>query len=239
MKIESPSNRMRLDRPVALVAALLFAGACTTTTITPEYVTKPTRNYDTVVVGDVKMEGEKWHHLLPHFRSGLIGQLKREQAFKTVLNNASNPGPNPVPQSAILVTGRINSIDEGSAAARFLIGFGAGRAKARGTFAIHDAGNKSLAKFQTWESYSGGAGIGGMDMVQMEEILERLGRETAKTVVRWLPSAGLRTPATGVAVPLHARPSPGWPRISFPGPGEVGDISVARYPRPAPSRPAW
>ena len=100
-----------------------------------------------------------------------------------------------VPQSAILVTGRINSIDEGSAAARFLIGFGAGRAKARGTFAIHDAGNKSLAKFQTWESYSGGAGIGGMDMVQMEEILERLGRETAKTVVRWSQGKDLRPPS--------------------------------------------
>ena len=39
MKIESSSNPMRLDRPVALVAALLFAGACTTTTITPEHVT--------------------------------------------------------------------------------------------------------------------------------------------------------------------------------------------------------
>ena len=45
-------------------------------------------------------------------------------------------------------------------------------------------GDRSLAKFETSESYAGGAGIGGWDMVEMEELLERLGEETAKTVTR-------------------------------------------------------
>ncbi len=217
MKVKSVSKPMRHERPVrialfgpqrvlgligdflthrrssslALVATLMLVGACTTTTVTPELVTKPTKVYDTVVVGDVEIEGELSHHLLPHFRTGLVRQLKEEQAFKIVLN----PAPNPIPKSAILVTGRITEIDKGSAAARFLIGFGAGRAKARGTFAIHDASKRTLAKFQTWESYSGGAGIGGWDMVQMEELLERLGKETAKSVVRWSQGKDLKPPS--------------------------------------------
>ncbi len=167
---------------VALVAALMLVGACamTTATVTPEIVTKPTKVYDTVVVGDVTIiNDDLWFYLLPLFRASLVRQLKQDRAFETVLNTA----PNPIPESAILVTGRITEIDTGDAVVRFLFGIVAGGAKARGTFAIHDASKRLLAKFQTWERPSGR--IPSWDMAKMEELVKNLGKETAKTVVRW------------------------------------------------------
>jgi hypothetical protein len=74
-------------------------------------------------------------------------------------------------------------VDEGSAAARFIIGFGAGRAKARGIFEIHDSNGVALARFEAREAYSGGAGIGGASFVSMEQLLSKLGESTVKSVV--------------------------------------------------------
>ena len=94
-----------------------------------------------------------------------------------------------------IVSGTITEIDRGSAAARFIIGFGAGRAIARGTFEIHVASGLTLAKFESRKSYSGGAGIGGADMVSMKELVQQLGAETANVVTRW--TKGQRLDASG------------------------------------------
>ncbi len=167
----------------ALVLALVVAG-CTTTTIKPQVLHKPAATYDAVIVGDLKIDGELWQHLLPHFRHAMVQKLRESKAFGKVLVAKKNLSP-VAPPSSVVVSGRITKIDKGSAAARILIGFGAGRAKAQGEFTIRDYAGNTLVKFGAVESYSGGAGIGGWTMVEMEELVERLGTSTAETVARW------------------------------------------------------
>lgn len=171
-------------------AALLLVAGCTTTTITPELVTKPSQTYATVAVGEISMQGDLWKNLIPHFEAGLVKGLRESKVFaKTVA-----PGESTLPPEALIVSGKIINVDEGSAAARFIIGFGAGRAKARGIFEIHDSNGVALARFEAREAYSGGAGIGGASFVSMEQLLSKLGESTAKSVVRWSQGKPLQPP---------------------------------------------
>lgn len=171
-------------------AALLVVAGCTTTTITPELVTKPSQTYATVAVGEISMQGDLWQNLVPHFEAGLVKGLRESKVFaKTVA-----PGESTLPPEALIVSGKIINVDEGSAAARFIIGFGAGRAKARGIFELHDSNGVTLARFEAREAYSGGAGIGGASFVSMEQLLSKLGESTAKSVVRWSQGKPLQPP---------------------------------------------
>jgi len=155
-----------------------------------ELVTKPSQVYGTVVVGEIEMQGELWRHLVPHFEAGLVKGLRESKVFaKTIA-----PGSESVPPEAIIVSGKIINVDEGSAAARFFIGFGAGRAKAKGVFEIHDSNGVVLARFGAREAYSGGAGIGGASFVSMEQLMSKLGESTAGSVVRWSKGESLKPP---------------------------------------------
>ena len=181
--------RHKLARLAGLVALLIVTG-CTTTTITPELVTKPPQTYSTVAIGEITMKGELWHNLIPHFKQGMLTKLKESNVFaKTVALDAGS-----IPQDAIIVSGEINEVNEGSAAARFIIGFGAGRARAQGNFQIHDTNGEALARFGAREAYSGGAGIGGATFVSMEQLLSKLGESTAGSVIRWSKGEPLKPP---------------------------------------------
>jgi Domain of unknown function (DUF4410) len=169
-------------RGLLVGAALAFVWGCTTTTITPEYSNRPENTYDMAAVGEIATSDKLWDGMIPYFRRGFRDQLSQDKAFASVSENAPTA---PVAASTLVISGTITEIDRGSAAARFIIGFGAGRAIARGTFEIHDANGVMLAKFESRKSYSGGAGIGGMDMVSMEDLVQQLGAETAKVVARW------------------------------------------------------
>lgn len=198
----------------ALVLALVVAG-CTTTTSKPQVLHKPAATYDAVIVGDVKIDGELWQHLLPHFRHGMVKKLRDSKAFGKVVVAQKTPGvktkgaktkgfktkgvkppgvkaAKSAATSSIVVSGRITKIDKGNATARLLIGAGAGKATARGTFTIRDNSGNTLATFRAAESYSGGLGIGGWTIVQMEKLLQKLGASTAQTVVRWSKGEDLK-----------------------------------------------
>ena len=62
---------------------------------------------------------------------------------------------------------------------------GAGRERVTGLFEIADASGAVLARFENAKAYSGGAGIGGFDMLDLDELMEKFGAETADAVVRW------------------------------------------------------
>ncbi len=188
--MQTSSNLRSRLYALCVVGTLALAG-CTTTTIESQVMQKPAGTYDAVVVGDLKIEGELWQHLLPHFRHGMVQKLRESKAFGKVLVAKKNLSL-VVPPSSVVVSGRITKIDKGSAAARILIGFGAGRAKARGEFTIRDSAGNTLVKFGAEESYAGGAGIGGWNMVEMEELVERLGASTAETVARWSKGEDLK-----------------------------------------------
>ncbi|HKF74234.1 MAG TPA: DUF4410 domain-containing protein [Stellaceae bacterium] len=178
-------------RALALGCLATLVAACTTTTITPQYANPPERKYDMAAVGEVTATDKLWDGLIPYFRRGFRDQLSKDNSVASV---SEDPPAAPVGASMLVVVGTITEIDRGNAAARFIIGLGAGRAIARGMFEIRDGDGTVLAKFESRKAYSGGAGIGGADMVSMEELVQQLGAETANVVARWMK--GQRLDAT-------------------------------------------
>jgi hypothetical protein len=107
--------------------------------------------------------------------------LSREVQSVEVLDTAPNP-----PQAGLLLTsGKVTEIDKGSTALRFLIGFGAGRARMAGEFKLADASGATVAQFSVSKEYSGGAGIGGADLVDMDTLATQLGEAAASVIVDW------------------------------------------------------
>lgn len=179
-----------LKKVTLALAAVFVLGACTTTTITPELVLAPKEIPQTIIVGDVSTDYELLNFYLPHLRHGLTARLMESQKFEKVLTNASNP----MPPSALVISGKLTEVDKGSQAARWLIGFGAGRAKARGMFEIKDRSGVVLARFESRKAYSGGAGIGGIDFIDIDELVQQLGEETAESLIRWSQGKPLKPP---------------------------------------------
>ena len=189
MRNSSASGWFRLA-PVVTIVVLL--GACTTTTITPELVqSAPEQKIDTVVVADLTSEDELLDLYIPHLRQGLVARLREAGDFREVIVGSASP----VPPAAIVVSGKLTEIDKGSTAARWIIGFGAGRAIARATFEIKDAGGATLARFESRKAYSGGAGIGGANFLDMDDLVRKLGEETANSLIRWSNGEPLEPPA--------------------------------------------
>ena len=85
----------------------------------------------------------------------------------------------------LLVSGRITNVDRGSRLKRMLIGFGAGRARLHGAFEIDDERGDKLVQFEAGKDYSGGVGMGGVDFVDIEDLMEQFGAETAVAVWHW------------------------------------------------------
>ncbi len=176
--------------PVVTIVVLL--GACTTTTITPELVQPaPEQKIDTVVVAELTSEDELLELYIPHLRQGLVARLREAEDFKEVIVGSASPAP----PAAIVLSGKLTEIDKGSTAARWIIGFGAGRAIARATFEIKDAGGATLARFESRKAYSGGAGIGGANLLDMDDLVRKLGEETANSLIRWSNGEPLEPPA--------------------------------------------
>ena len=178
-------------RLAPVVAIVVLLGACTTTTITPELVRPaPEQKIDTVVVADLTSADERLNLYIPHLRQGLVARL-READFREVIVDSASPAP----PAAIVISGKLTEIDKGSTAARWIIGFGAGRAIARGTFEIKDAGGATLARFESRKAYSGGAGLGGANLLDMDDLVRKLGEETANSLIRWSNGEPLKPPA--------------------------------------------
>ncbi len=180
-------NITRRTASLVLIVFAISLGGCTTTTVTPEFASSPRQEYQVVAIGDVTAEDKLWDYLVPFFRNGLIERFNDDETFTTV----QDPATHPLPHSAILLSGKITGIDRGSKALRAIIGFGAGRARVRGTFEIQDAQGIVLASFASRKAYSGGAGIGGWDLVDMEDLMHKFGTETANSVIRWSQGGSL------------------------------------------------
>jgi hypothetical protein len=108
--------------------------------------------------------------------------FKKNGGIETVLTapDATPPG------NSVVVVGTITEIDKGSAALRVLVGMGAGQAKAKGEFELRRPDGMTLTKFTARRSYLGGVGIGGAGLLDMEQLVGRLGETIAETTSKWL-----------------------------------------------------
>ncbi|HXQ67571.1 MAG TPA: DUF4410 domain-containing protein [Alphaproteobacteria bacterium] len=172
---------LRIARRAIVLASLALVAACTTTTITPQAAQKPAQHYTIVELGSVEPTDKTWVGEALHFRKGFVDRLRELKAFDTV----NDPADGSPPPEAIVVSGAITQVDKGSKVVRWLIGFGAGRARVEGEFQITDAGGTVLAKFGNAKAYSGGYGFGGLDLLDIDDIMEKFGADTADAVVRW------------------------------------------------------
>ncbi len=176
-------------RAGVLAGVVAFGAAgCSSTKVTPEEVLAPPETARTVTVGEIEAGPERWKRLARFFKNGLVRGLRESEAFDAVLDRAPE---SPLPGS-ITVSGRITDVDEGSETARFLIGLGTGSAEVAGRFEIAAAGSERLAVFEQRQVSTEGTGQGAhWNPVYVEDMMERLGEETAMTIIRWRDGEGL------------------------------------------------
>jgi Domain of unknown function (DUF4410) len=172
------------------VSALLLLGAlagCTGTTVRPNMTQQVVRTYSTVAIGDITAPDELWHNYAIEAHRELAKQLIARKAFAQVLD----PAPATLPANAVLLSGRITEVDKGSAAARWLVGFGAGRAHITGDFQLVDASGTQLGSYSVRKTYAGGAGIGGAGFLDMDDLATKLGQAAADSLDNWAKSGKL------------------------------------------------
>ena len=177
---------MHLPCKTSAAAFLLFGAlaltGCTGTTVKPSMTHQEIgKTYSTVAVGDIAAPDELWHNYAVEARRELANQLVTAKAFSQVLD----PAPAPLPGDAVLVSGRITEVEKGSAAARWIVGFGAGRAHITGEFQLKDAAGNQIGTYSVRKTYAGGAGIGGAGFLDMDDLAQKLGQAAADSLADW------------------------------------------------------
>ena len=164
-----------------LVSAFMLAG-CTGTTVKPSLTRLDVaKTYSTVVVGDIVAPDELWHNYAIEIHRALADQLVISKAFSQVLD----PAPVPIPSNAVLVSGRIAEVDKGNAAARWIVGFGAGRAHITAEFQLVDGAGTQIGTYSVRKTYAGGAGIGGASFLDLDDLATKLGEASADSLADW------------------------------------------------------
>ncbi|HTY93546.1 MAG TPA: DUF4410 domain-containing protein [Steroidobacteraceae bacterium] len=139
------------------------------------------KTYNTVVVGDIAATDELWHGYAVEVRRELASQLIAARAFSQVLDQS----PATLPADAVLISGRITEVDKGSAAARWIVGFGAGRAHISAEFQLKDTTGAQIGTYSVRKTYAGGAGIGGAGLLDMDDLAKKLGDASAESLNQW------------------------------------------------------
>lgn len=177
---------------VSLLAFSVLATSCTSTRISPKEITPALKTYQHLAVGEIGVVDELWEGHLPFLRRGLKDRLQEKGEFGTILD----PAPDTLPPNTLLVTGQVTNVEKGNEALRLLIGFGAGAESISGDFALYDESGTQLGAFQSNKSYAGGVGIGGVDLMEMDDLMQKLGEETADAIIRWTKGEPLLPPST-------------------------------------------
>lgn len=170
---------MRRTLAFLFVASILLA--CTSTSFDYQDVKPPPKKYTAVIVGEIEAADAKVENLVAYFRAALIEQLRKEEGLGTVIDDAKAT----LDANAFVVVGKLTEMDLGSAAARIIIGFGAGSQELKGQFEMRSHDGATLAKYSSSESYAGGAGIGGFGSIALEELAQKFGTSTGAAMARW------------------------------------------------------
>jgi hypothetical protein len=173
----------RQSRTLCL-ALLLLSGACTTVTVTPQTANPPpalAQTYRAVVLGAVDTKEQQFAYLVPFFREGFVRRLNELKAFDSVSDNSPMP---PAP-GTLVITATLTDVDKGDAALRFLIGMGAGRERAGALITAKNNDAATLGSFEVRKAYSGGMGIGGASLLDIDDLVKQVGEQAAQSLVDW------------------------------------------------------
>ena len=176
-------------KAMTIALALLLAAGCTNSTLVSDSRPQPPASkYGSIVVGDVAASAPEAASLAPYFRTGFLAQIRKEAGVTEVIDNPSATPAN----GGLKFTGDLTGVDLGNAAARIIIGFGAGAQQLSGRFQMRSATNDLVGQFEARESYAGGIGIGGASVLSIQEIGQKFGEATARNVGRWMRGESLR-----------------------------------------------
>ena len=159
----------------------LSLSACATATVQRDMLQNARMGYTAIVVGEFSTNDELWQSYALGAKRGLSAKLVEFKMFAQVVDQ---PTVSP-PTNAVVVTARVTEVDRGSAAARWIIGFGAGRAHITSQVQLAEPSGMVLGNFTVRRAYSGGAGIGGAGFLDMDDLAQLLGEEAANTIVAW------------------------------------------------------
>ena len=171
---------------IAASAALLTGCVSTFHEVKPLASGLPPKEKPNVfAIGDIKITDARFSEseqtmMLHAFHLGVEKWCAAHKAFEF------RKGTTNLPTSAIVLNGAIMEIEKGSAAARFWVGMGAGQQRALGEFAINAADGTKMTAFTARKSYLGGQGIGGWDMMKLEDLVDQLGQLVAETTDKWV-----------------------------------------------------
>jgi hypothetical protein len=110
-----------------------------------------------------------------------VAALTASGPFKTV---RALSGDEPVPAGALVVEGKFVTIDPGSRAKRYFVGFGAGKSSVKVVGEVKDSAGRTLATFE--QRRIGAMGFGGGDSLgKLMADSRNIGEDIAKFLARW------------------------------------------------------
>jgi len=185
------TKRSSLCRLLVLLAGLIMSSGCVSTfkevkpltTTAPPPVRPSTLALGEVKVTDARLSETEKSTILHAFQLGVEKWCAAHKAFTFTSAPSSTNG---APAESLVLTGTIHEVEKGSAAARFWVGMGAGQSRVQGEFEVESTEGKPLARFTARKSYLGGTGIGGGDMLPLDDLVGRLGELVAESTDKWL-----------------------------------------------------
>lgn len=175
-------SRWGISAAIALLTGSVALSGCTGTTVLPNVAHQDAvRKYSTVAIGDMTASDELWHSYAIEVHRALASELAESKSFSQVQDPASAP----LSVDVLVISGRITDVDKGSAAARWIVGFGAGRAHMTAEFELKDGGGNHVGNYSVRKTYAGGAGIGGAGFLDMDDLAEKLGKAAGESLANW------------------------------------------------------
>lgn len=136
-------------------------------------------------ITDARLSRPEQQAMASAFELGFEKWCGEHRGFEVLKHTAATN----LPPGAIMVEGTITEIEKGSAAARFWVGMGAGQQRATGEFVVRGPDGAKLAAFTARKSYLGGQGIGGWDVLKLQDLVDQLGQLVAETTDKWVRGA--------------------------------------------------
>jgi hypothetical protein len=169
---------------LALVLAMTAAvSGCTFKSIKvdPDAALSPPARPRYIVLGHVTPADPAWEPYRLQFAEGFAQWFRENPGVPDAVTDRAAP----FPDDAVILMGTIIDVDEGSLPWRWAVGLGAGQAQVKGQFQLVDETGRVLGRFQARESYLGGVGIRGPDLMTMHGLVRRFSETVARSARRW------------------------------------------------------
>ena len=172
-----------MRRLLLLVTATFVVSGCTFPAVKadPGTALTPPSKPPFIVLGPVTAADPDWEPYRQPFVDGFATWFRNNPGVPDALTDRAAE----FPAGAVVLTGTITQVDEGSWPLRTFVGMGAGRQHVSGDFEIVDAAGQRLTRFNARETYLGGVGFRGPSLLSMEDLVRRLSETVAKSARRW------------------------------------------------------